>query len=198
MYDRTKHIYESQENNKTFTHVCSSWSAHVTTWLLFFYWWGSFGEIHRHCWKEPSSKFESDSSEASIDIALRSWGILQLLPSTIQTSVKCCDFPALYLRYFATSVSQTWHIYYFRLSFQAVSTNFHQLIHVKSWKTVEALLSAGAVFHVKKMEFSLFFCSWLQLLWHGKDVQWDRWQRVWGRHLFRNCLLSKVEAHGGR
>ena len=156
MYDRTKHINKSQENNKTFTHVCSSWSAHVTTWLLFFYWWGSFGEIHRHCWKEPSAKFESDSSEASIDIALRSWGILQLLPSTIQTSVKCCDFPALYLRYFATSVSQTWHIYYFRLSFQAVSTNFHQLIHVKSWKTVEGLLSAGAVFRVKKMEFSLF------------------------------------------
>ena len=190
MYDRTKHINESQENNKTFTHVCSSWSAHVTTWLLFFYWWGSFGEIHRHCWKEPSAKFETDSSEASVDIALRSWGILQLLPSTIQTSVKCCDFPALYLRYFATSLSQTWHIYYFRLSFQAVSTNFHQLIHVKRWKTVEGSREKDGVFSV--------FSSWLQLLWHGKDVQWDRWQRVWGRHLFRNCLLSKVEAHGGR
>ena len=131
---------------------------------FFFYWWGSFGEIHRHCWKERLNvrilaKFESDSSEASVDIALRSWGILQLLPSTIQTSVNCCDFPALYLRYFATSLSQTWHIYYFKLSFQAVSTNFHQLIHVKSWKTVEGSFKCWPRFSREKGGVFSFFLA---------------------------------------
>ena len=80
-------------------------------------------------------------------------------PPIIQTSVKFCKFPGLYLRYFATSLSQTWHIYYFRLSFQAVSTNFHQLTHVKSWKTVEGSFKCWPRFSREKDGVFPFFLA---------------------------------------
>ena len=49
--------------------------------------------------------------------------------------------------------------YYFRLSFQVVSTNFHQLIHVRSWKTVEGSFKCWPRFSRKKYGVFSFFLA---------------------------------------
>ena len=49
--------------------------------------------------------------------------------------------------------------YYFRLSFQAVSTNFHQLIHVSSYKTVEGSFKCWPRFSRKKYGVFSFFLA---------------------------------------
>ena len=68
-------------------------------------------KIHLHCWKErikvrTITKFKGDTLKASKDMALYSSEILQTLsmacgrnlPTTIQTTVKFCDFAELYPR----------------------------------------------------------------------------------------------------
>ena len=49
--------------------------------------------------------------------------------------------------------------YYFRLSFQAVSTNFHQLIHVSSCKTVKGSFKCWPRFSRKKYGVFSFFLA---------------------------------------
>ena len=101
------------------------------------------GKIRRHYWKErlkitKIAKFESDTSLASdlqnfTDVCMVGG---TNLPLTIQTFVKFLDFKEVYLHKFSTKLItfKLGNFINWKALFWVLSTDFPELVHVKSWK----------------------------------------------------------------